>query len=170
MSRRAPGEGVDKLLESLVLQAELLDLKAANDGPAAGVVIESGLEKGRGAVATVLVTRGCLRQGDILLAGQEYGRVRMMYDETGRTVKEAGPSIPVAVLGLSGIPNAGDEAVVLGDERQARELADLRKARTRDTKLAQHQSARLEDVFSQLQAGGTQSVQIAHQGRRARQR
>ena len=154
------GAGVDKLLESLLLQAELLDLKAVADGPAAGVVIESGLEKGRGAVATVLVTRGCLRQGDVLLAGQEYGRVRMMFDESGQNIREAGPSIPVVVLGLSGIPGAGDEAVVLPDERQARELADLRKARSRDTKLAQQQSAKLEDVFSQLQAGGAKSVQI----------
>jgi translation initiation factor IF-2 len=154
------GAGVDKLLEALLLQAELLDLKAVAEGPAAGVVIESGLEKGRGAVATVLVTRGLLRQGEVLLAGQEYGRVRTMFDETGAIVKEAGPSTPVVVLGLSGIPGAGDEAVVLPDERQARELADLRKARTRDTKLAQQQSAKLEDVFSQLQAGGAKSVQL----------
>jgi len=154
------GDGVDKLLESLLLQAELLDLKAVADGPGAGAVIESGLEKGRGAVATVLVTRGLLRQGDVLLAGQEYGRVRMMFDETGQTVEQAGPSVPVAVLGLSGIPNAGDEAVVLPDERQARDLAELRKARTRDAKLAQQQSAKLEDVFSQLQAGGPKTVQL----------
>jgi translation initiation factor IF-2 len=153
------GEGVDKLLESLLLQAELLDLQAPGDGPAAGVVIESGLEKGRGAVATVLVTGGLLHQGDVLLAGQEYGRVRMMYDAAGNSVKEAGASTPVVVLGLSGIPAAGDDAVVLPDERQARELADLRKARSRDTKLAQQQSAKLEDVFSQLQSG-TKSIQL----------
>jgi translation initiation factor IF-2 len=154
------GEGVDKLLEALLLQAELLDLKAPGDGPAAGVVIESGLEKGRGAVATVLVTRGRLRQGDILLAGQEYGRVRMMFDESGNTVSEAGPSTPVVVLGLSGIPGAGDDAVALPDERQARDLAELRKARVRDTKLAQQQSAKLEDVFSQIQDGGPKTVQL----------
>jgi translation initiation factor IF-2 len=154
------GAGVDKLLESLLLQAELLDLKAPVEGPAAGVVIESGLEKGRGAVATVLVTRGRLRQGDVLLAGQEYGRIRTMFDESGNSVKEAGPSIPVVVLGLSGIPVAGDDAVALPDERQARELADLRKVRSRDTKLAQQQSAKLEDVFSQLQTGDTQTVPL----------
>ncbi|MCC7258155.1 MAG: translation initiation factor IF-2, partial [Gammaproteobacteria bacterium] len=155
------GAGVDRLLESLLLQAELLDLKAVGEGAAAGVIIESGLEKGRGAVATVLVTRGCLKQGDVLLAGQEYGRVRMMYDETGRSVPVAGPSVPVAVLGLSGIPNAGDDAVVLPDERQARELAELRASRSRDSKLAQQQSTtRLEDVFQQMQAGTAQSVQI----------
>ncbi len=152
------GDGVDKLLESLLLQAELLDLKAVADGAAEGVVIESGLEKGRGAVATVLVTRGQLRQGDVLLAGQEYGRVRMMYDETGNSVAAAGPSIPVVVLGLSGIPGAGDEARVLSDERQAREFAEQRKARTRDSRLAQQQSAKLEDMFSQMQAGETKSV------------
>ncbi len=153
------GEGVDKLLESLLLQAELLDLAAPGDGPATGVVIESGLEKGRGAVATVLVTGGLLRQGDVLLAGQEYGRVRVMYDAASNPVKEAGASTPVVVLGLSGIPAAGDDAVVLPDERQARELSDLRKARTRDTKLAQQQSSKLEDVFSQLQSG-VKSVQL----------
>jgi translation initiation factor IF-2 len=154
------GDGVDKLLESLLLQAELLDLTAPADGPAAGVVIEAGLEKGRGAVATVLVTRGCLRQGDVLLAGQEYGRVRSMFDDTGTQVREASPSTPVVVLGLSGIPGAGDEAVVLADERQAREVAELRRARTRDTKLAQQQTTKLEDVFSQLQAGGPKTVQL----------
>lgn len=154
------GEGVDKLLESLLLQAELLDIKAPDDGPGAGVVVEAGLEKGRGAVATILLTRGRLRQGDFLLAGQEYGRVRTMFDAFGKPVTEAGPSTPVVVLGLSGIPGAGDEAVALADERQARELAELRKTRTRDTKLAQQQSAKLEDVFSQMQAGGSQTVAI----------
>jgi len=154
------GEGVDKLLEALLLQAELLDLKAADDGPGAGVVIESGLEKGRGAVATVLVTRGCLRQGDVLLAGQEYGRVRSMFDAFGKPLTEAGPSTPVVVLGLSGIPGAGDEAVALADERQARELAELRKTRARDSRLAQQQSGKLEDVFSQMQSGSAKAVQL----------
>ncbi len=154
------GEGVDRLLEALLLQAELLDLKAADDGPGAGVVIESGLEKGRGAVATVLVTRGRLRQGDVLLAGQEYGRVRSMFDAFGKPLTEAGPSTPVVVLGLSGIPGAGDEAVALADERQARELAELRKTRTRDSRLAQQQSGKLEDVFSQMQAGSAKAVQL----------
>ncbi len=154
------GEGVDKLLEALLLQAELLDLKAADDGPGAGVVIESGLEKGRGAVATVLVTRGRLRQGDVLLAGQEYGRVRSMFDAFGKPLTEAGPSTPVVVLGLSGIPGAGDEAVALADERQARELAELRKTRTRDSRLAQQQSGKLEDVFSQMQSGSAKAVQL----------
>jgi translation initiation factor IF-2 len=154
------GDGIEKLLDSLLLQSELLDLKAHSDGYAAGVVVEAGLEKGRGAVATVLVTRGCLRPGDVLLAGQEYGRVRSIFDETGQWVKEAGPSTPVVVLGLSGIPGAGDEAVVLPDERRARELADLRKARTRDSKLAEKQATKLEDMFSNLQPGGAKSVQL----------
>jgi translation initiation factor IF-2 len=154
------GDGVDKLLETVLLQAELLELRAVADGRAAGVVIESSLEKGRGAVATVLVTRGILRLGDVLVAGHEYGRVRAMTDENGRAVKEAGPSRPVSVLGLSGTPNAGDEAVVLEDERKARELAQFRLARTRDVKLAQQQAAKLEDVFSQMAAAAQKSLQL----------
>jgi translation initiation factor IF-2 len=154
------GDGVDKLLETILLQAELLELKAVADGRAAGVVIESSLEKGRGAVSTVLVTRGVLRLGDVLVAGHEYGRVRAMTDENGRAVKEAGPSRPVSVLGLSGTPNAGDEAVVLEDERKARELAQFRLARTRDVKLAQQQATKLEDVFSQMAAAAQKSLQL----------
>jgi translation initiation factor IF-2 len=147
------GEGVEKLLDTILLQSELLELKAVPDGRAAGIVIESSLEKGRGAVATILVTRGQLRPGDMLVAGHEYGRVRAMTDENGRPVAVAGPSRPVAVLGLSGTPNAGDEAVVLEDERKARELAQFRLSRTRDIKLAQQQAAKLEDMFSQMSAG-----------------
>jgi translation initiation factor IF-2 len=124
-------------------------------------VVESGLEKGRGAVATILLTRGILRQGDVLLAGQEYGKVRGMFDAFGGAIEEAGPSTPVVVLGLSGIPQAGDEAVVLPDERQARAVAEDRKSRQRATKLAQQQSAaKLEDVFSQMQAGGVKSIEL----------
>ena len=154
------GEGIDKLLESILLQAEVLDLKAVAEGPAAGVVIESSLEKGRGAVATILVTRGTLRQGDMLLAGEEYGRVRTMLDESGQPVTEVGPSMPAAVLGLSGTPSSGDEVLVLEDERKARELAQFRHAKSRDVKLAKQQAAKLEDMFSQMQAGETQTVQI----------
>ncbi|MCK6370035.1 MAG: translation initiation factor IF-2, partial [Gammaproteobacteria bacterium] len=117
--------------------------------------------KGRGAVATILLTRGILRQGDVLLAGQEYGKVRGMFDAFGGAIEEAGPSTPVVVLGLSGIPQAGDEAVVLPDERQARAVAEDRKSRQRATKLAQQQSAaKLEDVFSQMQAGGVKSIEL----------
>jgi translation initiation factor IF-2 len=154
------GEGIDKLLESILLQAELLELRAVADGRASGVVLESSQEKGRGAVATVLVTRGRLRLGDALLAGHEYGRVRAMTNELGVAVSEAGPSQPIVVLGLSGTPNAGDDALVLEDERKARELAQFRLSRTRDVKLAQQQSAKLEDVFSQLAASQTKTLQI----------
>jgi translation initiation factor IF-2 len=154
------GEGVDKLLESLLLQAELLDLKAVDSGPAAGVVIESSLERGRGAVATVLINRGKLQVGDTLLAGQEYGRIRAMFDETGRPIPFAGPSTPVVVLGLSGTPSSGDDVQVVADERQARDVAAFRHSRERETKLAHQQAAKLENIFSQMQAGGTPSIQL----------
>jgi translation initiation factor IF-2 len=154
------GQGVDKLLESLLLQAELLDLKAVDSGPAAGVVLESSLERGRGAVATVLINRGKLQVGDTLLAGQEYGRIRAMFDENGRAIPFAGPSTPVVVLGLSGTPSAGDDVQVVADERQARDVAAFRHSRERETKLAHQQAAKLENIFSQMQAGGTPSIQL----------
>jgi translation initiation factor IF-2 len=154
------GEGVDKLLETILLQSEVLSLEAVAEGPAAGVVIESSLEKGRGPVATILVTRGRLKQGDMLLAGEEFGRVRIMLDETGAQVTEVGPSMPVAVLGLSGTPGSGDDVLVLEDERKAREFAELRHAKSRDVKLAKQQAAKLEDMFSQMESGEAQSVQI----------
>ncbi|MCE7902197.1 MAG: translation initiation factor IF-2 [Gammaproteobacteria bacterium PRO9] len=154
------GQGIDQLLEAILLQAELLELTAVGEGRAAGVVLESSLEKGRGAVATILVTRGRLKQGDMLVAGHELGRVRAMTNEQGEAIREAGPSIPVAVLGLSGTPNAGDDALVLDDERKARELAQLRLSRTRDVKLAQQQTTKLEDVFSQLEATQNKTLQI----------
>jgi len=155
------GEGIDQLLESILLQAEILELKAPRTGPAAGIVIESAIEKGRGAVATVLIKKGTLRLGDPILAGTEYGRVRAMFDERGKSVKEALPSMPVVVLGLSGAPNAGDEILVVESERKAREVALYRQGKFRDVKLAR-QAARVEDVFSQLEAekAGTISVLI----------
>ncbi|MFO1465767.1 MAG: translation initiation factor IF-2 [Steroidobacteraceae bacterium] len=143
------GQGIDELLDSLLLQAEVLELKAPVDGLAAGFVIESSLEKGRGAVATVLVQRGTLKLGDPLLVGQEFGRVRAMFDEAGRPVEQAGPSIPVVVLGLSGAPNAGDELLVVETERRAREVAMHRQAKQREVKLAR-QSANIQDVFSTM--------------------
>jgi len=143
------GEGIDDLLDSLLLQAEVLELKAPVEGLAAGFVIESSLEKGRGAVATVLVQRGTLKSGDPLLVGQEFGRVRAMFDEAGQPVESAGPSIPVVVLGLSGAPNAGDELLVVESERRAREVAMHRQTRQRELKLAK-QSANIQDVFSTL--------------------
>ncbi|MCZ6826182.1 MAG: translation initiation factor IF-2 [Gammaproteobacteria bacterium] len=154
------GEGIDQLLDIILLQAEVLELKARREGPATGIVIESRLERGRGPVATVLVKKGTLRSGDILLAGQELGRVRAMFDHAGKAVTEAGPSIPVEVLGLSGTPAAGDDTLVVSSERKAREIADLRRGRSRDVDLASQQAARLDDVFTQMEAGLASSVQI----------
>ena len=154
------GSGIDDLLATILLQAEVLDLKAVDTGAAAGVVLEASLERGRGAVATVLVSRGTLKTGDTLLAGQEYGRIRAMFDETGTSVESAGPSMPVAVLGLSGTPMAGDEMLVVDDERSAREVARLRQGKQRDVKLARQQAATLDDVFSRMAEGKSESVQL----------
>ncbi|MBN1238574.1 MAG: translation initiation factor IF-2 [Gammaproteobacteria bacterium] len=154
------GQGIEELLDAILLQAELLDLKAVPTGPAAGVVIEGSLERGRGAVATVLVNKGTLQVGDILLAGQEYGRIRAMFDETGEPIKTAGPSTPVVVLGLSGTPSAGDDVLVVPDERKAREVAEFRQGRERDVKLAQQQSAKLDDIFTQMRETGSVSVNL----------
>jgi len=154
------GQGIDELLDTILLQADVLELKAAVDGLAAGVVIESSMEKGRGAVATVLVKRGTLKPGDQIIAGQEYGRVRAMFDETGQPVTEAGPSMPVVVLGLSAAPNAGDELLVVESERKAREVALYRQGKFRDTKLAKQGPAKLEDMLSQMGDGKAATVQV----------
>ena len=154
------GEGIDALLDAVLLQAEVLDLTAVAEGPAAGIVIESTLEKGRGAVATILITRGMLKQGDAIVAGKEYGRVRNMLNEVGQKVERVGPSMPVSVLGLSGTPEAGDDMLVLDDERKVRELAEFRMTKSRDVKLAQQQAAKLDDVFSQMQSDQLESVAI----------
>jgi translation initiation factor IF-2 len=154
------GQGIDELLDTLVLQADILELKATREGPAAGVVIESSMEKGRGAVATVLVKRGLLKPGDPIIAGQEFGRVRAMFDENGRPVSEAGPSLPVVVLGLSGAPNAGDDLVVVESERKAREVALYRQGKFRDTKLAKQGPAKLEDMLSQMGDGKAATVHV----------
>jgi translation initiation factor IF-2 len=144
------GEGVDALLESILLQAEVMDLKAIAEGPARGMVIESSLEKGRGAVATLLVQSGTLKQGDMLIAGEEFGRVRNMFDESHESITEAGPSSPAVVLGLSKTPNAGDDFLVVRTERKAREVAEFRQSKSRDSKLAHQQASKLEDAFSQM--------------------
>lgn len=154
------GEGVDELLDAILLQAEVLELKTVADGIATGVIVESRLDKGRGAVATMLVQSGTLKKGDIILAGKEYGRVRAMLDENGKPIKEAGPSIPVEVLGLSGVPAAGDEVVVVPDERKAREIALFRQGKYRDIKLARRQSVKLEDMFSQMQTGEVNTLNV----------
>ena len=154
------GEGVDDLLDQVLVQAEVLELKAVVDGSARGVVVESRLDKGRGPVATVLVQSGTLRKGDMLLSGLEYGRVRAMLDENGAAILEAGPSIPAEVLGLSGTPNAGDEMVVVADERKAREIALFRQGKYREVKLARQQKAKLENVFEQLEEGKVNTLNV----------
>jgi translation initiation factor IF-2 len=154
------GQGIDELLDTILLQADVLELKAARDGLAAGVVIESSMEKGRGAVATVLVKRGTLKPGDQIIAGQEFGRVRAMFDETGASVSEAGPSMPVVVLGLSAAPNAGDELLAVESERKAREVALYRQGKFRDTKLARQGPTKLEDMLSQMGDGKAATMQV----------
>jgi len=154
------GEGVDALLEQVLLQAEVLELRAPVDTMAKGLVIEAQLDKGRGPVATVLVQAGTLKTGDIVLAGSTYGRVRAMLDENGRTIKTAGPSIPVEIQGLTEVPQAGDEFMVLPDERRAREIATYRAGRFRNTKLAKQQAAKLENMFSDITAGEVKMVPI----------
>ena len=145
------GQGIDELLEAILLQSEVLELTAPRTGLASGIVVESSIEKGRGAVATVLVKRGTLRQGDPILAGSQFGRVRAMFDEAGRPVDEALPSMPVVVLGLQGAPNAGDELLVVESDRKAREVALHRQARHRDIRVAGRMSSTAEDVFSQME-------------------
>ena len=154
------GDHVDELLDAVLLQSELLEISAPTEGPARGTVIESRLDRGRGPVATVLVQGGTLERGDILLAGSEFGKVRGLIDERGREVEQAGPSMPVEVLGLSAPPEAGDEAVVVPNERKAREIATLRQTRTREQRIARQQAAKLENVFNQMGKDEAQSLNI----------
>jgi translation initiation factor IF-2 len=154
------GQGIDDLLENVLLQAEVLELKAVREGAAKGLVIEARLDKGRGAVATVLVQSGTLQRGDIVLAGSSFGRVRAMLDENGRPVTQAGPSIPVEIQGLQDVPGAGEEVIVLGDERKAREIALFRQGKFRDVKLAKQQAAKLENVFEQMGAGEVKTLAL----------
>ena len=154
------GMGIDDLLEQVLLQAEVLELKAPVEAAAKGLVIEAQLDKGRGPVATVLVQSGTLKVGDVVLAGQTYGRVRAMVDENGKPAKTAGPSIPVEIQGLSDVPLAGDEFMVLGDERRAREIATYRAGKFRHTKLAKQQAAKLENMFAEMTAGDLQTLPI----------
>lgn len=144
------GQGIDDLLEAVLLQAEVLELEAAADAPAKGVVVESSLERGRGSVATVLVQNGTLRQGDMVVAGSYFGKVRAMTDEAGKQVKEAGPSIPVEILGLNGTPDAGDEFFAVADEKKAKELAEFRQSREREQRLQRQQAAKLENLFENM--------------------
>lgn len=152
------GQGIDALLEAVLLQAEVLELKAPKNTPAKGLVIEGRLDKGRGPVSTILIQSGTLKRGDMLLAGSAFGRVRAMLDESGNEIKEAGPSIPVEILGLSDVPNAGEEVIVLNDERKAREIALFRQGKFRDVKLAKKQAANLESIFENMGEGEAKSL------------
>ncbi len=154
------GEGIDSLLENVLLQAEVLELKAVRDGAAKGLVIEARLDKGRGPVATVLVQSGTLKRGDVVLAGSAFGRVRAMLDENARPVTEAGPSIPVEIQGLAEVPAAGEEVIVLGDERKAREIALFRQGKFRDVKLAKRQAAKLENMLEQMAEGDVKTLPL----------
>ena len=154
------GQGIDELLEQVLLQAEVLELKAPTGTMAKGLVIEAKLDKGRGPVATVLVQSGTLKRGDVVLAGSTYGRVRAMFDENGKASVEAGPSIPVEIQGLTEVPQAGDEFMVLGDERRAREIATFRQGKYRDVKLAKQQAAKLENMFETLGQGAVQTLPL----------
>ncbi|CAM9937720.1 unnamed protein product, partial [Chrysoparadoxa australica] len=154
------GKGIDELLEAILLQAEVLELKAAKNTPAKGLVIEGRLDKGRGTVATVLVQSGTLKRGDMLLAGSTFGRVRAMLDENGKDIQDAGPSMPVEVLGLSEVPSAGEEVIVVNDEKKAREIANYRAGKYRDVKLAKQQAAKLENMFNQMEEGEVQTLNL----------
>ncbi|MBA6402376.1 translation initiation factor IF-2 [Colwellia sp. BRX10-5] len=154
------GLGIDDLLDSILLQSEVLELTAVVDKMASGVVIESKLDKGRGPVATILVQEGTLKQGDIVLCGLEYGRVRAMRDENGKDIQSAGPSIPVEIIGLSGVPQSGDEATVVKDEKKAREVALFRQGKFRDVKLARQQKAKLENMFASMAEGEISEVNV----------
>ncbi len=154
------GTGIDELLEQVLLQAEVLELKAQRDVPAKGLIIEARLDKGRGAVATMLVQSGTLKRGDVVLAGQVFGRVRAMLDENGKQINMAGPSIPVEILGLSDLPAAGEEAIVLADEKKAREIALFRQGKFRDVKLAKQQAAKLENLLDQMKEGEVKTLQL----------
>jgi translation initiation factor IF-2 len=152
------GQGIDELLEAVLLQAEILELKAPKNTPAKGLVVEGRLDKGRGPVSTILIQSGTLRRGDMLLAGSTYGRVRAMLDESGNEIKEAGPSIPVEVLGLSDVPGSGEEVIVLNDERKAREIAMFRQGKFRDVKFAKQQAAKLENMIGQMSEGEVKTL------------
>ena len=154
------GAGIDDLLDAISLTAEVMELKAPTEGPAQGLVVEATLDKGRGVTTTVLIQKGSLKKGDIMLAGQEYGRVRALFDENGQQIDEAGPSIPVAVLGLSGTPSAGDQVQVMADERSARELAGNRTHKERDIKFAAQQQAKLDSLFTNLGKGEVKMLNV----------
>ena len=158
------GDGVDDLLDSLAIQSELLELKGRPDGNATGIVVEARLDKGRGAISTILVQHGELKYGDIVLIGRETGRVRAMVNDAGQTIKIAGPSMPVEIQGMSGVPAAGDEVLVVDDERKAREAAEFREQKDRESRLARQQAAKLENMFSQMGEGDVKNVNVLIKG------
>jgi translation initiation factor IF-2 len=158
------GQGIDDLLDAISLQAEVMELNAPVEGPAHGTVIEARLDKGRGTVVTVLVQRGTLNKGDIVVVGQEYGRVRAMFNETGEQLDSAGPSTPVELLGLSGTPAAGDELQAAPDERTAREIANFRQTKARELKMAQQQAAKLDDMFNKMEEGDVKTLNVVIKG------
>jgi len=154
------GQGIDDLLDAISLQAEVMELRAPETGPAKGTVIESRLDKGRGVIVTVLVQSGTLKKGDIVVVGQEYGRVRAMFNDRGEALSEAGPSTPVELLGLSGTPASGDELQAAPDERKAREIAQFRQTKARETKMAQQQAAKLDDMFNKMETGDVKTLNV----------
>jgi len=154
------GSGIDDLLDAILLQSEVLELQAVLDAPARGIIVESSLDKGRGPVATILVQTGTLNAGDILVSGQEFGRVRALLDENRKQIKSAGPSMPVEVLGLSGVPNAGDDVLVVRSERKARELSQMRQEKSRDSRMADQKAAKLDEFFSHMSEGETNYVNL----------
>ena len=154
------GTNIDALLEAVLLEAEVLELTAPVDAPAKGIIVEARLDKGRGAVATLLVQSGTLKKGDMLLAGTAFGKIRAMVDENGKAINEAGPSIPVEILGLSDVPNAGEDAMVLADEKKAREIALFRQGKYRDVRLAKQQAAKLENMFNNMGENQAQSLSV----------
>ena len=154
------GEGIESLLENILLQAEILELKAVATGPASGVVIESRLDKGRGPIATILVQNGQLEKGDIIISGHEFGRIRALINDSGKNINSAGPSTPLEVLGLSGTPNAGDEMIVVPDEKKAREITMLRQGKYRESKIAEQQAMKLENIMTQMEDGQIISLNI----------
>jgi translation initiation factor IF-2 len=154
------GQGVDDLLDAILLQAEVLELKASINTPAKGMIVESRLDKGRGPVATILVQSGLMKSGDMLLAGSSFGKIRVMLNETGSVIKQAGPSIPVEIVGLSDVANAGDQVIVLNDEKKAREIALFRQGKFRDVKLAKQQASKLESMFDQMAEGDVKTLPL----------
>jgi translation initiation factor IF-2 len=154
------GEGIDELLESITLTAEMSEISAVIDKPASGVVLEARLDKGRGKVTTVLIQSGTLKKGDIVIAGLEFGKVKQIIDDNGKPINKAGPSSPVEILGLSGVPDSGAEVLVVESERKAREVAEFRKAKDRETKLQKQQAEKMDNFFSKMEEGEVSTVNV----------